>query len=79
MRVAIIRKSWQICTWAAFGQDEGGWKGKHADGTGRLLFVYVDGKDADLDPVLYVLSMGELAAVLRAWMWCPTREAGDRS
>jgi len=43
------------------------------------LFVYVDGKDADLDPVLYVLSMGELAAVLRAWMWCPTREAGDRS
>ena len=48
----------------------GGWEGKHADGTGRLLFVYVDGKDADLDPVL---SMGELAAGLRAWMWCPTR------
>jgi hypothetical protein len=41
----------------------GGWKGKHADGTGRLLFVYVDGKDADLDPVL---SMGETSGAGRS-------------
>lgn len=38
-----------------------------------LLVVFIV---IHLDPVL---SMGELAAGLRAWMWCPTREAGDRS